>query len=236
MLAESVDLIITDPPFAINFNSKQSSYNRKKSNVLQGYDEIQPQDYYDFSVSWLREAYRVLRENGSMYVCSGWTHLRDILNALHETGWHDTNHFQWKVPVWRFYQSSICHVTLYDNICVQKRQKKKNFIRIPGLIKTHTKTVTHSIMQTRKDVWVIPREYWRGQTKTPTKLPGALVEKMLAYSSTPGDNVMDPFAGSGQVGVYARQTKRKFTGFEIVPEYCRFANDRIRNTRVNITG
>ena len=235
MPAESVDLIITDPPFAINFNSKQSSYNRKKSNVLQGYDEIQPQDYYDFSVSWLREAYRVLRENGSMYVCSGWTHLRDILNALHETGWHDTNHIQWKYQFGVF--TSRRFVTShYTIIYACKNDKKRKFYPYSRFDKNAHKGGRSLHYADKEDVWVISREYWRGQTKTPTKLPGALVEKMLAYSSTPGDNVMDPFAGSGQVGVYARQTKRKFTGFEIVPEYCRFANDRIRNTRVNITG
>jgi site-specific DNA-methyltransferase (adenine-specific) len=36
----SVDLIITDPPFAINFKAKRTNYNRKGSNVMEGYNEI----------------------------------------------------------------------------------------------------------------------------------------------------------------------------------------------------
>ncbi len=43
-----IDLIITDPPFAINFKAKKPNYNRTKSRVIEGYNEIKPEDYYDF--------------------------------------------------------------------------------------------------------------------------------------------------------------------------------------------
>ncbi|MGQ9790745.1 MAG: DNA-methyltransferase [Armatimonadota bacterium] len=69
------------------------------------------------------------------------------------------------------------------------------------------------------DVWVIPREYWNGDIKTPTKLPYALLEKILQYSSQPGDVVLDPFLGSGQVAVVAKQLKRHYIGFETSLRY-----------------
>jgi site-specific DNA-methyltransferase (adenine-specific) len=70
---------------------------------------------------------------------------------------------------------------------------------------------------------VINREYWKGRKKTPTKLPAELVKKILCYSSNPGDLVLDPFLGSGTVAVVAQQESRHFLGFEVVPEYCAFA-------------
>lgn len=64
----SIDLIITDPPFAINFGAKRSNYNRTSEKVLEGYNEIPQNDYYAFTLKWMTQAYRVLKETGSMYV------------------------------------------------------------------------------------------------------------------------------------------------------------------------
>ena len=74
----SIGLIITDPPFAIDFKAKRSNYHRKASRVLEGYNEIPKEKYYDFTVKWMREVYRILKESGSMYVFSGWNNLKDI--------------------------------------------------------------------------------------------------------------------------------------------------------------
>jgi len=78
-----------------------------------------------------------------------------------------------------------------------------------------------------EDVWIIKREYWTGDNKTPTKLPRELIEKILAYSSEEGDIVLDPFIGSGQVAVVAKLMKRNYIGFEIVKQYCDFARRRL---------
>ena len=78
-----------------------------------------------------------------------------------------------------------------------------------------------------EDVWIINREYWTGKIKTPTKLPIQLVKKILLFSSDEGDIVFDPFLGSGTVAVVAKMLGRYFLGFEIVPEYCEFAKERV---------
>ena len=78
---KKIDLIITDPPFAINFKASKENYNRTKSRVIEGYHEIKPEDYYQFTYQWMSQAIRTLKESGSMYVFSGWNNLKDILNA-----------------------------------------------------------------------------------------------------------------------------------------------------------
>ncbi|HID71565.1 MAG TPA: site-specific DNA-methyltransferase, partial [Thermoplasmata archaeon] len=83
---DSVDLIVTDPPFAIDFKAKRNNYNRTPEKVLEGYSEIPREEYYDFSLSWMKEAQRVLKKTGSMYVFSGWSNLKDILNAIDDVG------------------------------------------------------------------------------------------------------------------------------------------------------
>lgn len=92
----SIDLIITDPPFAIEFGAKRSNYNRRESRVLDGYNEISRKNYYDFTLQWMKGAYNVLKDSGSMYVFSGWNNLKDILVALDEIGFITINHIIWK--------------------------------------------------------------------------------------------------------------------------------------------
>ena len=86
-----VDLVITDPPFAINFKAKKPNYNRTASRVLSGYNEIKSKDYYDFTLGWMTEVFRILKETGSMYVFSGWNNLKDILRALDDVGFAETS-------------------------------------------------------------------------------------------------------------------------------------------------
>ena len=79
-----IDLVITDPPFAINFKSKKANYNRNASRVLSGYNEIESKNYYNFTYNWMSQINRILKKSGSMYVFSGWNNLKDILTALDE--------------------------------------------------------------------------------------------------------------------------------------------------------
>ena len=58
---EKIDLVVTDPPFAINFKAKKANYNRTASRVLSGYNEIKVEDYYDFTNAWMQEVYRILK-------------------------------------------------------------------------------------------------------------------------------------------------------------------------------
>jgi len=79
-----------------------------------------------------------------------------------------------------------------------------------------------------EDVWTIKREYWRGEEKTPNKLPSEIIRKILNYSSKQGDLVLDPFVGSGQVPVICQEMDRRFIGMEINEIYYQFAVKRLR--------
>ena len=203
----SVDLIVTDPPFAIDFKAQRLNYNRKGSNVLEGYQEIPEEEYGEFTRQWIGEAERVLAPTGSMYIFSGWNRLRDILEGIDEAGLTTINHLIWKYQFGVFTKKKYV-TSHYHILFVVKDPKRYTFNKIDHY---------------PEDVWVINREYWKGRKKTPTKLPSELVKKILCYSSNSGDLVLDPFLGSGTVAVVARQEGRRFLGFEVVPEYCAFA-------------
>ena len=221
------DLVITDPPFAINFKATKANYNRTASRVIQGYNEILPENYYDFSFNWMSEVFRILKESGSMYVFSGWNNLKDILSALDDVGFTTVNHIIWK------YQFGVVtkkkYVTShYHCLYVCKNDKKKKFYPFSRFKKDSKTDNGRSLhYKDKEDVWEIKREYWTGKEKTPTKLPADLIKKILLYSSRKNDLIFDPFLGSGQVAVVSKMLGRKYYGFEIVKEYYNFAKKRL---------
>ncbi len=208
---DSIDLIVTDPPFAIDFKAKRNNYNRTQERVLEGYNEIPKEEYYRFTLKWMREAHRILKKTGSMYVFSGWTNLKDILNALDEVGFITINHIIWK------YQFGV----------YTRRKFVTSHYHILFVVKDARKYKFNKIERYPEDVWIIKREYWTGKIKTPTKLPLEIVKKIILYSSDEGDIVFDPFLGSGTVAVAAKMLNRHYLGFEIVPDYYKFAKERI---------
>lgn len=225
--SNKIDVIVTDPPFAIDFKSTKANYNRTAGLVLDGYEDI-PADQYDFfTYRWLKQCYRILKNSGSAYVFSGYNNLETIIHEARRVGFHLTNQIIWK------YQFGVVtknkYVTSHYNILfLTKRRRKYKFYpnsRFKDTDKTpEGRSKRYADME---DVWIIPREYWTGKEKTPTKLPAAVVEKPLAYSSKKGDLVFDPFMGSGQVAYVAKKMGRNYLGYEIVKDYCKFARKRL---------
>ena len=225
---DCIDLIVTDPPFAIDFKAQRMNYNRTGSRVIEGYSEVSAEDYLDFTRSWINEARRVLDPSGSMYVFSGWNNLKDILIALDEAGLVTVNHIIWKYQFGVFTKKKYV-TSHYHCLYVCKNEKKRKFHpyrRFGPDERTEDGGKSH--YRDKEDVWEIKREYWTGKKKTPTKLPSELVRKILEYSSDKGDLVLDPFLGSGQVAGISRELKRHFLGFEIVKDYVEFAKERLR--------
>ena len=214
----SIDLIVTDPPFAIDFKARRSNYHRTQSRVLEGYNEIPKEKYYQFTKNWMLEAFRILKKTGSIYVFSGWTNLKDILNALEEIGFIVINHLIWKYQFGVFTRKKFV-TSHYHILFGVKDEKKYKFNKIEHY---------------PEDVWFINREYWTGEIKTPTKLPLELVKKIILYGSDKGDLVFDPFLGSGSVAIAAKMLNRHYLGFEIVPQYVEFAKKRLKNVQKSL--
>ena len=225
----TVDLIVTDPPFGIGFGGAKPNYNRTASLVLDGYGEVGADRYRQFCMAWMGQAFRVLKDTGSMYVFSGWNNLKDVLAALDDTGFTTINHIVWRYPFG--VHTRTRYVTSHYTIpYVCKDPRKRRFYPYSRFGKGERAGGGRGgslHYRDKESVWDIKREYWRGKEKTPTKLPAEIVAKMLAYSSTKGDLVLDPFLGSGQVAVVAKGMGRRYMGFEVSKRYCEFARRRV---------
>ncbi len=82
-------------------------------------------------------------------------------------------------------------------------------------------------LRNKRDVWTIPTKPFKGAHFA--VMPEALVEPCVLAGSRDGDLVLDPFAGTGTVGVVSLRHQRNFVGCELNPEYAEMARARIAN-------
>lgn len=209
----SVDCMICDPPFGIKESKFENMYNRVKINLISGYIEA-PDDYFDFTAKWMREAYRVLKPRGTLYVVSGWTNLGDVLQAAKVAGFKLLNQIIWKynfgVHTKRKFVSSH-YVILRLGKC-----DNPEFYRECRFKADERDGKGGSLLyRDLEDVWTIPREYRRGERKNVNKLPDELVRKMIQYATKEGDTVCDFFMGNFTTAYVAHELNRNVIGFEL---------------------
>ena len=212
---DQIDLIITDPPFAINARSLDKHYHRDESHVIDGYVEWSADSYFAKTRCWVREAERILRPGGSIYVVSGYTHLREILNALDESSLKERNHLIWKfqfgVSATKKFVTSHYHVLYYTKPGGEVTWNQ--YCRYGQLDKTDTGASRQ--YQDLEDVWTINKEYKPGKKKNKNELPTQLLAKMIQYSSNPDDLILDFFLGGFSTAIVAKGLNRDSCGFEI---------------------
>ncbi len=211
----SIDLIISDPPYGIDGATLDKHYNRNEDFVIDGYVEIPASEYSQFSVDWIRQAERILKPGGTMYIVSGYTHLGDVLRALQQTSLQELNHIIWKYNFGVYTKNKFVS-SHYHILCYVKPGAAHTFNTYCRYADSERDNKNGSLnYQDREDVWIINREYKPAQVKNKNELPTALLIKMIQYSSNAGDTVCDMFLGSFSTAKVAKGLGRKSCGFEI---------------------
>ena len=88
-------------------------------------------------------------------------------------------------------------------------------------------TYVDSGVRNKRSVWTITTKPYKGAHFA--VMPEELAEPCILAGSKAGDTVLDPFAGSGTVGMVALRHDRNFIGVELNPDYAEIARDRITN-------
>lgn len=235
--ASSADLVFADPP-----------YNIKKAE----WDDFKTmQAYVAWSREWIAEAARVLKPNGTLYVCGFSEIIADVKVAVAPLFAHCrwlVWHYKNKANLgkdWGRSHESILHFR-------KGRQHTFNVdpVRIPYGAHTlkypeHPQAETsqygkgrksqrddwtpHPMGAKAKDVLEIPTTCNGMEEKTahPTQKPEELLRRLILASSNPGDLVMDPFSGSGTTLVVAEQLGRRWMGCDNEARYNEWAIHRL---------
>ena len=80
-------------------------------------------------------------------------------------------------------------------------------------------------MRNKRSVWTVTTMPFKGSHFA--TFPPTLVAPCIMAGCPAGGTVLDPFFGSGTVGMVAREKLRHWIGIELNPEYCEMALKRI---------
>jgi site-specific DNA-methyltransferase (adenine-specific) len=203
----SIDLIVTDPPYGIEYSSnggprvsKERKQKIAKETMLNGDTFIE--------INWFIEMYRVLKSGGALYCFCSWNSFSEFENKIM------SSKFKIKTPL--IWDKGNCGM---------------------GDLKGDYGNQTEIIIFAHKDRHILnggrdrnilsfqrPADAYRLH---PTQKPEQLIQYLIEKSSNENEIILDPFLGSGTTTLSCQKTKRNFVGIEISEKYWKIANDRL---------
>ncbi len=230
----SVDLIFADPPYNLQLGGDLTRPdNSRVDGVDDDWDKFDSfKDYDKFTRAWLKEARRILKPDGAIWVIGSYHNIFRVGAAIQDAGLWILNDVIWRkanpMPNFRGTRLTNAHETL---IWAAKSEKSKYTFNYRAL------KTSNDDLQMRSD-WEFPictgAERIKGAdgAKThPTQKPEALLHRILIASTNPGDVVLDPFFGSGTTGAAAKYLGRRFIGVERDKAYIAAAKKRIAKVK-----
>lgn len=223
--SESVDLVIADPPYNIGVD-----YGR-------GPAADRVKNYDVWCASWISLCCRALRPTGSLWVISGQEHCAHIDIAIQAAGMTMRNRVTWHETFGVYCHNKFgrCSRPIFYAVKSKDFTFHREVVTVPSARQEkygdRRATPGGKIMG---DVWEVPRVCGTFKERVPgvpTQLPSALVSRIIGVSSSIGDTVLDPFAGSGTTVAVAKQMGRHAVGIELSAEYSSIAERRVSSAR-----
>jgi len=227
--SESVDLVITDPPFMISKeirihrsrNPKKYKFVGKDIDFYFGdWDVFENEEkYWEFTFAWLKEVWRIMRKGAHLLV------FFDKYKITPLTKWVEENEGIARQPLFWIKQNPVP--------CA----RKISFMNAVTMIFWATKysisrkyaTFNYQLGQ-HPDYIFAPicsgkERYSYGFH--PTQKPEKVIKWLIEYLSNEGDTILDPFLGSGTTMKVARDLNRNCIGIEIDDKYVEIIKKRL---------
>lgn len=210
---ESIDLIVTDPPYpttsrgnAGNSGGMLQKDINKKGKVFT-YNNINCKEYAP-------EFYRLLKDGSHCYVMTNHINLIDMLNTFTDVGFHFIKSLIWNKGnkiMGQYYMSQYEYILFF-------RKGKGKKINNCGT----------------SDILSIPNKKTKdkdGKNIHDTEKPIELMEVLVNNSSQENELVLDPFMGVGSTGIACIKNNRNFIGMELDENYFNIAKNRIEEIK-----
>ena len=214
---KTFDMIFADPPYFLSNNGITCSGGKMVSVNKGSWDTaLSVTEKHEFNKKWINECYRVLKDNGTIWISGTLHNIYSIGMALEEAGFKIINNITWQKtnPPPNLACKTFTHST--ETILWAKKDLKKNKY-----------TFNYNLMKElngnkqMKDVWTTsltkPSEKKHG--KHPTQKPLEILERIILASTKENNLILDPFCGSSTTGVAAAKLNRKYIGIDNEKEY-----------------
>jgi len=228
-----IDMIFADPPYNLQLGG---DLNRPDGShvdaVTDDWDKFDSFDAYDrFTRAWLKEARRILKDDGNLWVIGSYHNIFRVGAALQDMGFWVLNDIVWRksnpMPNFKGTRFTNAHETMIWCAKSEKARYTFNYRAMKAL---------NDDIQMRSD-WELAicsgNERLKddaGRKTHPTQKPESLLYRVMLAASRPGDIVLDPFFGTGTTGAVARRLRRRWIGIEREPAYVAAAKARIAST------
>ena len=219
----SVDLIITSPPYNLNI-----SYQDHK-------DDMSLDSYYDWCQIWIKECFRVLKDGGRFCLQIGCFQPQlnepsysTFTKLFQDVGFTFREFIIWnknqipKRTAWGSWMSpSNPRILPPFEMIINFHKGSPKIIQ-----KGETDLTKEEFIQWTNGLWVIAPESAKKRNH-PAPFPEELAYRCIKMHSYIGSVVLDPFNGSGTTTSVAKRLGRSYIGFDITSEYCKLAEDRL---------
>ena len=211
---ESVDAVITDPPYGIDFLSNRTDNHKKIVND----SDIRIDKLF---AQFLPEFKRILKPHGVVCIFSagGGKKITTALATLELSK----------------------HLYLIQTLIWSKGKTDGSFIGLGWKYRPSYETILvaskdpddYAFYPQYSSNVLVYKPHILQNGEHPTQKPVDLIQHLLKNHTKKEDIILDPFMGSGTTGVACKQLRRNFIGYELDPNYFKMAEKRIENTVVN---
>jgi len=212
----SVHLIVTSPPYNVGIGYGKWT------------DDLPIEEYLELTRTWLTEAYRILADGGKLCVNLPADDPNSILfehfNIMKQLGfrlvcniawvkwdWSRAGKFaisKWKLDKFRYHSMNRGLLSAYESVLVMQ----KNHATLKG----RSDLKYEEFRDWKYNVWLISPLKDRAH---PAPYPMELPRRLIKLYSLPGQNVLDPFLGSGTTMKACMELGRNSIGIELNPDY-----------------
>ena len=222
---ESIDLIVTSPPYNLDIKYKSSS------------DRLPYDDYLSFSKQWMRRAYEWLKSDGRMCLNVPLDKNKgghqsvgaDITSIAKKVGFQYHSTIIWnegnisKTSAWGSWKSASCPYVIAPVELIILLYKE-SWKRVQG--SKISDISREEFISWTNGVWTFSGEK-KSKIGHPAPFPVELPKRCIKLFSFVGDTVLDPFMGSGSTVVAAKQNNSNGIGIDIDQDYCALAMHRV---------
>ena len=212
----SIDLIIADPP------EDPWRFAQEKGK------QLTLQEFYKWNEDWLKEARRVLKITGSIYLLCGWRYsgmfhslLSNVFIVQTRITWRDDNvNSQSRTATWKNQMSDIWFATKTNEFLFGQKSVGAGRLLLRAENENRLSNFWHDIITIRTDSDDDNKEH----------KPKSLINRILDASSFKLNYIVDPFMRSGDIGIIAKLRGRRFIGFDTNQDNLLIAMKRIDQT------